>query len=111
MRIAFPTSTLTFTSMIRDKPGDRFSRLVLSMHNFFRVIATNGKEQKKRVLEGIENAEMFLGIVADPEFSDDEEHFICLFAVARKLNALVFTGEAMQDADGRKLLGNDGSVE
>jgi hypothetical protein len=110
VQVTFPTSTLTFTSMVRDKPGDQFSRLVLGMHNFFRRIDTQGKEQKELVLAKIANSEMFIGVVAEPEFSDLEGHFTCLFALARKLNALIFTGQAMQDADGCRLLGTDGIV-
>jgi len=110
VKVLFSRSTMTFTTMVRIKPGDRFSKLVLGMHNFFNMIDTKNEDEKKIVLKAIENTEMFIGIIADPEFIDEEGHFAYLFTVARKLNALIFTGEAMQDANGRSLLGSDGSV-
>jgi hypothetical protein len=97
--------------MVRQKRGDRFSRLVLSMWTFFDGIDTSNCKNKNLVLQAVENTEMFIGVVAEPEFNEDEGHFTCIFSVARKLKALVFGGEAMQDAEGRKLLGSDGSFE
>lgn len=110
LKVTFPTSTLTFTSMVRIKPGDQFSKLVLSMHNFFNVIDSDDEKRKKLVLEAIANTKMFIGVVADPELSDVEGHVNCLFALARKPNALIFTGEAIQDSDGRRLLCIDRTV-
>ena len=81
------------------------------MWSFFDAIDTKGNSKKDLVLQAVEHTEMFIGIVAEPEFNDVDGHFACIFSVARKLNALVFGGEAMQDAEGRKLLGSDGSFE
>ena len=102
--VVFPQSKMTFTSMVQKRPGDRFSRLVLSMHNFFNPMGCPNQEMKRSVLEAIENTQMFIGVVADPEFSESEGHFAYLLSVARKLSALIFTGMAMQDADGNTLL-------
>jgi hypothetical protein len=40
IEIRLPQSVVAFTRLIKDKPGDRFSKLILSMHNFFRQIET-----------------------------------------------------------------------
>src|SRR5262245_32858346 len=47
--LGFPTGTMVLTSLVRRAPGDRFSKLVLSMHNFLRTIATDAQRNKEFV--------------------------------------------------------------
>jgi hypothetical protein len=103
-KVLFPTSTLKFTTPVRRRRGDSFSKLVLSMYAFFDGANTKAKKKKSMVLEAIANTRMFIGVVAEPELNEGGEHLTCILAIARQLDALLFDGKAMHDAQGRRLL-------
>jgi hypothetical protein len=97
---------LAFTSLVRKKPGDKFSKLTLSMHSFFRNVETDATGSKEFVLKRIADAEMFIGVVAND--LREEGSLDCIWAVAECLNAIVFSGEAMLNARGERLLDQTG---
>src|SRR6516165_10373866 len=79
--LGFPTGTMILTSMVRHTPGDKFSKLVLSMHNFFRAVETPAVSNKNVVLSRVESAEMMIGVVAEPEFSESDVRLDCLWTI------------------------------
>ncbi len=60
---------LILSILFRKEPGDKFSKLILSTHNYFRNIETNAAEQKKLVLDQISNTQAIIGVVGEPTFS------------------------------------------
>ncbi len=111
IEIRSPGSLIAFTSLVREKPGDEYSKLILSMHNFFRRIGTEANKNQRFVLECIANAKMLIGVVAEPAFSEDDWHFNCIWPIAEHLNAIVFSGEAMLNAKGERLLDKIGEAD
>ncbi len=109
--LEFPSSTLTFNTLVRLEPGDEFSKLVFSLNNFFEKIATSANANKQVVLHRISKVGMFIGIVGEPQFAEDEGHFDSIWSAAEKLDALVFTGEAILNAKGEKLLDQSGAFD
>jgi hypothetical protein len=102
---------LTLSSLIQDQPGDKFSRLVLSMHNYFRSVETDAMSNKSRVLTRIENLEMMIGVVAEPEFVEDDSRFRILWRIAECMDALIFNGNAILDLHGQRILDRDGRFD
>lgn len=102
------TATLAFTSMERQEPGDEFSRLILSTHDFFRKIGATEKSKQEAVLRAIGSSTIVVGVVADPAFVEEEGHFECVLDVARILDGLIFNGTAMLDSEGNLLLDQEG---
>jgi hypothetical protein len=110
-RFKSPGGTLTFNCLLRVKPGDEFSGLVLGFHNHFNQISTKAKANKQFVLDRILDAGMMIGVVGDPEFIEADGHFDTIWSASEKLDALVFTGSAMLNGKGETLLDEDGTFE
>src|SRR5262249_43453803 len=100
----FAGSQLSLSSLVRREPFDKFSKLILGMHNFFARIETPSARDQEFVLRRIANAEMLIGITAQPSFRSDDGHLKCVAAIAECLDALIFTGTSMLTADGRVIL-------
>jgi hypothetical protein len=111
IRLTFPHSSLTFAHSEFKEPGDHVARTLMGMRTFFRRIQTNAVETQQSILQFVLEARALIGVVAQPEYSDDDLHIDTIFAVAEKLGALVFNGAAMLDADGNILLDVDGCKE
>jgi hypothetical protein len=95
-------SELVLNSMIWERPADRFSKIMLSMHTYFDPGRGKASNHQEEILEKIANVQMFIGIVGEPELTDE----CCerIFAVAEKLRAMVFTGNALLHWDGSALI-------
>jgi hypothetical protein len=102
---------ITFNSAQQEKPGDEFSRMILGAHNYFRTIKTKNIKQQKRILDLLDECEMAIGVVADPDFTGTDKRLDLVFAIAGYLNAMMFNGSGMIDKDGAMILGSDGSSE
>src|SRR5262249_1730925 len=109
--LCFSSGKMVLTSLVRHVPGDRFSTVVLSMHNFFRRVNTTGVDNKERLLESIANAQMLIGFVADPVFSENDSRLDCLWTISEKLDALIFNGEAMLNSKGERVMTEDGHYD
>jgi hypothetical protein len=107
----FPTGTMVLTSMVRHAPGDKFSKLVLSMHNFFRTVETSAMSNKNVVLSRVENAKMMIGVIAEPEFSESDLRPDCLWRIAEQLDAVIFNGQAMLNLNGERIMAKDGQYD
>jgi hypothetical protein len=106
--LVVPAGTIVLTSLVRHAPGDKFSKLVLSMHNFFRTIETSAESNKNFVLSRVENAKMMLGVVADPSFSEGDTRLDYLWRIAEELDAVIFNGQAMLNLEGKRIIAKDG---
>lgn len=102
--LRFSEGEMFLTSLVRRIPGDSFSKLVLSMHNFFRMAETDATSNKNFVLGRIQNAKMMIGVVADPEFSEMDERLDCLWRIAEQLDAVIFNGDAMLNLQGQRIM-------
>jgi hypothetical protein len=63
------------------------------------------------VLDKIANAQMLIGVVGEPEFIEEDGHFDCIWSISEELHAVVFSGEAMLDCTGRRLLSESGDYD
>lgn len=106
--LGFPTGTMVLASMVRHMPGDRFSKLALSMHNFFCRVKTSAVSNKNFVLSRVENAKMMIGVVAEPEFSESDTRLDSLWRIAEELDAVIFNGQAMLNLEGERIIAKDG---
>ena len=111
VRVAGKRTTLVFTSLTRVRPGDEFSSLVLSMHNFVRRVKTSAEDNKRQLLRRISHAAWFIGVVAEPDLSDDEGHLGCLGELCHELDAVIFNGDAFLDRQGDMILNSAGDHE
>jgi len=102
---------IVFSALIRLQPRDKFSRLVLSMHDFFRTVKTDILSNQDYVLSRIANVEMMIGVVADPEFTIEDSRLDTLWKIAECVDAVVFNGNAILDAHGKRILDNSGHFD
>jgi hypothetical protein len=102
---------IIFNSRQRKRPGDDFSRMILGAHNYFRNIKTRKVKQRQRILDLLGGCEMAIGVVADPEFTETDSRLDLVFAIVRRLDAMIFNGSGMIDKDGAMILDSDGSSE
>lgn len=109
--LTFPVGSIRLTSMTRVLPGDRFSKLILSMHNFFRAVETDAVSKKTAVLSRVALAKMLIGVVAEPEFVQDDKRLEYLWTIAEEIDARLFNGHAMLDSHGRRILSKDGEYD
>lgn len=111
LTLRFTEGDLVLSSLVRQNPGDRFSKLVLSMHNFFRTVDTDATANQKFVLGQIENAKLMIGVVATPEFASVDSRLDCLWRISEALNAVIFNGDAILDLHGQCILSKAGEYD
>ena len=106
-------STITFHSMKRQQQPEfnDFSRLILGTSTFFRHVNVTPVERRERVLDAVYRCQFSVGVVASPEFNEDEKHFDMIFEIAKSLDGLIFNGSGMVDADGLLVLDNEGNFD
>jgi hypothetical protein len=102
---------ITFSGLVQLQPGDKFARTVLSMHNYFFEVKTDLESNQKFVLNRIANVEMMIGVVADPEFADDDGRLDILWRIAECMDALIFNGDAILDLQGQQILDQNGKFD
>jgi hypothetical protein len=66
---------------------------------------------KADVLERILDMVLAIGIVAEPKFLESDGHFDCIFQTAEALNAIIWTGSGVIDANGQMILDGQGKSE
>jgi hypothetical protein len=104
-------ASLTLNRQIQHEPGDRFSKMVLGMHNYFRQVKAPMEATQRDVLNRVANMAMAIGVVAEPEFVEQARHYDCIFGVAAALNAIIWTGSGVINAEGKMILDGDGNSE
>lgn len=111
IEIKTSTASLTLNRQVRRKPGDSFSKMVLGMCNYFRQVKTSAKAIKKDVLDRVTNMALAIGVVAEPAFVEEARHYDCIFGIADALNAIIWTGSGVINAEGKMLLDGEGNCE
>jgi len=105
-------SKITFSTMERIPGGfDEFSKLVLGTYSFFQHTKPISIGNKDRTLAAISKCQFAIGVVANPAFDEDEQHFDIIFAIAKVLNGLIFNGSGMIDENGLLVLDGDGNSD
>lgn len=91
--------------------ADRFSKLVARTLVRFEGVTTRYADQKRTLLDHVENTTATIGIVADFDLNLSTVSGKAVLDLARELEALVWNGEAFLDADGRQILRLDGESD
>jgi hypothetical protein len=104
-------ASLTLNRLIRQRPGDPFSKMVLGMHNYVDQVKTSARPVKKDVLDRVANMGLAIGVVAEPEFVEDARHLDCIFGITAALNAIIWTGDGFINSEGKMLLDGAGNCE
>lgn len=104
-----PDTTLTFNAMPSGRPGGDFSDLILGAESVFRKVDTDAPDRKKTVLDWIAATELIVGVIASPEFLEEEGHFDLVLDLAEELEGLIFNGSGMITSEGDLLLDNAGA--
>jgi hypothetical protein len=52
-----------------------------------------------------------IGVVAEPELSEKAGHYDCIFGIAAALDAIIWTGSGVINADGKMILDGAGNTE
>jgi hypothetical protein len=111
IKLKFNKSELRFKTSVRERPGDKFSKMILGMYNYFRSVDTNASSNKDYILQNVGETKLAIGVVGDPQFSEEDGHFDYIFAVAEKVGGIIFNGEAILDAKGDMILSKDGTFD
>ncbi len=109
--VTAPRATLTFNALLRNEPGDQFSKTVLGGANFFRRVNTDAKNNQSFVKDAILNTKLIIGVVAEPELAEDAGFPDLLFEAAHRCDGLIFNGEGMVDTSGDLLLDKQGRYD
>jgi hypothetical protein len=102
---------ITFSGLVQLRPQDKFSKLVLSMYSFFNMVETDVVSNKDYVLSRIADAEMMIGVVADPEFAKEDSRLDILWRIAECMDAVIFNGDAILDLLGQRILDQNGNFD
>ena len=81
------------------------------MSAFFERVETPHPAIKAGVLERVENFALAIGVVAEPGFDDEAGHYECIFGLAAELDAIIWNGNGVLDAEGSMILDADGNSE
>jgi hypothetical protein len=91
--------------------GDDFSRMLLGTHNFFSQVETENTQAQNELLNFILSCETAVGIVAEPEFKEEDKRLDIVFAIAELLDGYIFNGSEMLDKNGELVLSAEGESE
>ena len=103
--------TLVLNRRVFDRPGDEFARMQGGMWSYFDRIETEHAAIKSDVLARVENFALAIGVVAEPGFDEGAGHFECIFGLAAELDAIVWNGNGVLDAEGSMILDGEGNSE
>jgi hypothetical protein len=103
--------SLILNRLVFSTPGDEFSKMQRGMWVYFDGIETAHTSIKPDLLERIENFALAIGVVAEPRFVEDSGHFDCIFGLADALDAVIWNGSGILDAEGRMILDGEGNSE
>lgn len=104
-------SQIVLSSLWQRKPGDEFSVLILSTHNYFQRIKTSNKNIQDQLLKKIATTKLVIGVGATPNFDETAGHFDLIFDITEKLGGVIFNGDGMIDSEGKMILSADGTTE
>ncbi len=91
--------------------GDSFSSLLRGTWNYFDTISTDHTEQKNQLTNRILETNTAIGIVADPEFNDEDERLDLVFKLSELFDGVIFNGSMMLNKDGQVILDSEGNSD
>jgi hypothetical protein len=91
--------------------GDEFSKMQGGIWRYFDGVETVHASIKSDLLERIDGSALAIGVVAEPGFVEDSGHYDCIFGLAGALDAVIWTGNGIIDAQGQMILDGDGESE
>jgi hypothetical protein len=97
--------------MTKTRPGDPFSKIILGAANFFRRIKTEAVANQNYLKDSIFKTTLLIGVVAEPELTEETGDFDLIFAVAESCDGLIFNGSGMVDASGDLILDDTGDYD
>jgi hypothetical protein len=104
-------ASLTLNRLVFGESGDKFARMQAGMWSFFDRVETPHAAIKADVLEKVEQFALAIGVVAEPGFDEEAGHFDCLFGLTAELDAIIWNGNGVLDAEGSMILDADGESE
>jgi len=89
--------------LVKEKPGDKFSQLILGTHNFIQCSARGADESRSRVLKHIAQTTVIVGV---PRATDSPlgSELSVVAGVVLAMDAIIFDGTTMRDHSGADLL-------
>ena len=64
----------------------------------------NVSRERNQIVEKIESCRLAIQITATPGFVEQDDHFACLFAIAERVEGIIFTGQSIVGPHGYTLL-------
>ena len=104
-------ASLVLTRLVRGRPGDRFSQLVLGAHNYFNRVKTRRRAIRADLLRRVGGVALAVGVVAEPGFVEAAGHYDCIYGLAGALDAVIWTGSGALNPRGELLLDGAGNSE
>lgn len=97
--------TASLTPLTRVRPGDEFSKMVLSMSNYFSTSQAKVVTQpcREQIQNHIADAELFIGVVISPAAAQDTAIDDAIKAVATAIGGIFFTAHGMLNSAGELL--------
>ncbi|MEP6573775.1 MAG: hypothetical protein ABJD11_13815 [Gemmatimonadota bacterium] len=86
-------------------PGDRFSKLMLGMHNHFRNDAREAGAAGTALLKRVLAVQLAGGVVAEPSLRQEAWMQRAVAAATQSLDGMLFDGRVLRASDGTALLG------
>jgi len=106
-RINYLKESIDFHVLIRNKGGDRTSKIILGAYNFFKNITTDLSSNKEFIQQHLMECNSSVGIKCSTEFSDYIYLYIIRFG--KHFEGLIFNGLSMLDEEGELILDIDGT--
>jgi hypothetical protein len=111
VELVFPSSRLRFTSLTEEGDPEKFDRVGLGLANFARIVEDGPPATRQFIIDAAMHAPLLIGVVGEPEFSDEDGHLDLIHLTAVWLHALIYTGSALLNPTGHLLLNAVGASE
>jgi hypothetical protein len=103
IKVTSSRCVIQLNRLVKDEPGDKYSKLILGLFNYFNKLKYNSESQKKTVLGLVSEAKCLIGVVCEASDSNKDNCYRFVLELAQLLNACVFTGNDLVDASGSSL--------
>jgi hypothetical protein len=103
--------SLVLNRRVFQQTGDEFARMQAGMSAFFEQVETPHAAIKADVLERVDQFVLAIGVVGEPGFDEEAGHYECIFGLAGALDAIVWNGNGVVDAEGNMILDSEGNSE
>lgn len=104
-------TSMVLNRLIFVSQGDRFSQVQGGMWRYFDEVETVHTSIKSDLLERINGFALAIGVVAEPGLVEEAGHYDCIFGLAGALDAVIWNGNGVIDAQGEMILDGQGESE